>query len=236
MPTLALIPGLILAAFAGTASEGAIREAVREVYAAEEYQLEIRPEAQPEPPPVPAPEETSRSAAWPNPRSDAKPPPGLGGAIQFLLWTTVAVLGVLLAIWISREWAPFWPGGPRTRTRKQAHVARIRPTVAPVADEVKPEFERLAAGGRYGDAVHGILLALQWEIGRRRQSPFAPALTSREILRSVRLVPPAGASFEHIVIRVEGSLYGGEEVDASRYEECAGHYRAVLAGLSEAPA
>jgi len=232
MPPLALIPGLLLAAVAGAASDDAIRQAVREVYEADRYQVDVTSAAVPEAAPAPPPRVRKPKRGLPG-VADA-----LGPAAEFLFWTILAVALVLLGVWIAREWAPFWPGGPRARVRKRVRL-RVDPAataVSPVVAVERPEFERHAAEGRYEEAVHTILLALQWEIGRRRRDPFPPSLTSREILRRARLADAVADTFGRVVTVVEGSLFGGEEVVESRYEECAGHYRAVVAGLAEARA
>jgi hypothetical protein len=237
--SIALIPGLILAALAGTASDDAIRAAVKDVYTADEYQLDMTP------PPAAEPLSPEMPAATPpisTPREPKPELPGtadaLGPAVEFLFWTIVVVGLTLLGTWVAREWAPFWPGGPRARIRKRVRV-RMDPAatlVSPVKRDERPEFERHAEEGRYDEAVHVILLALQWEIGRRRADPFPRSLTSREILRRARLDDSVAETFGRVVTVVEGSLFGGDEVGAGQYEECAGHYRSVLSGLREAPA
>jgi hypothetical protein len=153
--------------------------------------------------------------------------------VEFLLWTIFGVAMVLLVVWVAREWAPFWPGGPRSRVRRSSRQMPgvVPAVVAKTERDDRPEFQRHAEAGRYEEAVHSLLLALQWEVGKRRKSPFPRSLTSREILRRSGLEAEAADAFGRVVTVVEASQFGGEAVGAPHYEECAGHYRTVLAGL-----
>ncbi|MEN8148434.1 MAG: hypothetical protein ABFS86_01350 [Planctomycetota bacterium] len=246
LSTFALLPGLVLtaAAIVPAAPEEVVRREVEAVYADGDYQaLPPRPEASP----------AERKAGPPRPRDyggpASRPPassrsrtsvdvPGssgdLSGLVGFLAWTVVGTLAVLVVVWMAREWAPFWPGGPMRRRRRAAvkpSSASVR--TAPVVPDRRPEHEVHAAEGRFPEAIHTLLLAALWEIGRRRRQPFESALTSREILPRTGLEAEARDALGGIMRTVEANLFGGFEVGRSNYEDCVDRYGRVMGALAE---
>jgi hypothetical protein len=72
---------------------------------------------------------------------------------------------------------------------------------------------------------------------RRRDQVFAESLTSREILRRVRLSEAGSASLRDIVARVEWSYFGEHPAGAEDYRHCRDSFdrlAAALQGISAA--
>lgn len=90
----------------------------------------------------------------------------------------------------------------------------------------------LAAEGAYAEAIHALLLCALDTIAGRARSPWAPALTSREILACARLPPPANHDLEHMVLAVERYHFGGRTASRSDFDAC----RERLERLSAVPA
>ena len=142
MGTLALIPGLILATVAATASDDAVRREVADVYRDRAYQMMPRDAG---PPPTAEPEETAYSGNWPGRSggSGGVDLPGSGGdllsLVSFLGWSLAIAALVLVALWLVTEWSPFCPGGSMAHRRRVAKApggAAVRNI--PVVAETRP--------------------------------------------------------------------------------------------------
>ncbi|HXZ01068.1 MAG TPA: DUF4129 domain-containing protein [Stellaceae bacterium] len=96
--------------------------------------------------------------------------------------------------------------------------------------------EDLARQGRFVEAMHALLLQALAEIRRRRDQAFAESLTSREILRRVRLSEEGEASLRDIVARVEWSYFGAHPAGPDDYRQCRGSFDRLAAALRDAGA
>lgn len=136
---------------------------------------------------------------------------------RILLWSVLAVAATALAFMAYErirhgEWRL-----PRIRRRRAVRVETgdepdWMPDVAPVRAWLQ-EADVLAAQGRYGEAVHHLLLRSVDDIRRRRPQVVRPAATSRELADAQALPVAARASFAGIARLVERSLFGGRAVD-----------------------
>jgi hypothetical protein len=80
--------------------------------------------------------------------------------------------------------------------------------------------DRLAADGRYADAIHAMLLrALALSAGRLELT-WPHSLTSREILGSASLTDQARESLNDLVTRVEIHHFGGRPPRAEDFHHC----------------
>ena len=87
------------------------------------------------------------------------------------------------------------------------------------------DADGLAREGRFGEAIHALLLRLLAELVHRGESPAAPALTSREVLRGARLGEEARSAMAALVHAAEGVHFGGKRADAAAYEACLAQYQ-----------
>jgi hypothetical protein len=69
--------------------------------------------------------------------------------------------------------------------------------------------DRLAAAGRFGEAVHALLLLAIGQLSGRSARPPAPSRTSRELVRLLPLEGAARDAFAALVALVERTLFGG---------------------------
>ena len=146
---------------------------------------------------------------------------------KILLWTVLAlaVLTFAVVIWRGlRDGRWEWP----YRRRRPLAVADAEeeawaPEAAP-AREWLAEADALAAEGRYGEAIHHLLLRSVEDLARRRPRLVRPALTSRELAAAHGI--PAGARdlFARIAAMVERSLFGGRSVGAGDWDAARGAY------------
>jgi len=78
----------------------------------------------------------------------------------------------------------------------------------------------LARQGRFGEAMHLILLQALIAVRQAPGEEIADSLTSREILRNSRLSNPARAALREIVARVERSHFGHYPASPDDYAAC----------------
>ena len=118
--------------------------------------------------------------------------------------------------------------GPRASpdgaTVSTARRRRGRPT----ADPDLPA--RLAAEGRYAEAIHALLLLAIQRHASRLDPPPPESATSREVLRVLPLEGPAREALRELVAEVELSLFGGRAVDEEGYQRCLRSFE-TLAGI-----
>ncbi|MFD1786800.1 DUF4129 domain-containing protein [Sphingomonas floccifaciens] len=151
---------------------------------------------------------------------------------RIVLWAMIAVLALLiLRVVVDRvrngEWRmPTW-------RRRQAVAALDEDTTpgdwsveAAPARRWLEEADRLAADGRFAEAVHHILLRSVEDIARRRPHLVRPALTSRDIARAPGIPEAPRTLFGDLAAVVERSLFGGAAVDAGDWQRCRAAYAA----------
>ena len=78
------------------------------------------------------------------------------------------------------------------------------------------DADRLAAEGRFGEAVHLLLFRSIEDIDALTM-PAKPALTSRDILDLRALPSAARAALSRLVTTVEWNFFGGRPVDAALF-------------------
>ena len=140
----------------------------------------------------------------------------------FLGWIFIGglVLALLVVLFfIGREFVRArWPQLLK-RKPPAPKPAEWRPEAA-VARALLEEADKLAAAGRYGEAVRLILHKSIEEIEGRRPRLVRPAYTAREIGRLSDIPDNARNVFVGIAGVVEKSFFGGEPLDAHGFSAC----------------
>jgi len=134
---------------------------------------------------------------------------------RILLVAAAAVAVTLAVTWLVR--------------RLRGRVRDVEgPPTAPVATVEIPVAlaESLAAAGRYGEAIHALLLETLAALSTAAR--LAPALTSREIVARVPLAPRARDALAALVGAVEISHFGGAAPDERDYRSCLDRFRLFL--------
>lgn len=136
-----------------------------------------------------------------------------------LAWSLVVVVGVLLAAALTRAIAD--------RSRAKDRLARPgAPTPDPgAAPPPVPDHERLAAEGRYAEAVHALLLAAFVQLAEQRGSAWPRARTGREILAAFGGFSAGEAPLQLVFRTAEAAWFGSAPVDRDGYERCLRNYR-----------
>ncbi len=142
----------------------------------------------------------------------------LAPVLQYVFWGGIAV-GVALIVWLAiREVIA-------TRWRKdvQPPVADWRPEPEK-ARALLEDADRLAAEGRFGDAIHLLLFRSIDDLAGRRPGLIRPALTSRDIADLEQMPAPARGAFGRIAERVERSVFGGRAMGPDDFSHARGDY------------
>jgi hypothetical protein len=130
-----------------------------------------------------------------------------------VLYVTAALALLLLAGGLARAAA-----ARRRRPQPPAAAAAAAGAGQPGRRGPPPDADRLAAEGRYGEAVHSLLLQAIDQVGRRSPQGPPASCTSRELVRRLPLREASRAAFAELVEAVEVILFGGAPAGAGDYE------------------
>jgi hypothetical protein len=154
------------------------------------------------------------------PETFALPLAGLSTLAQVVCWVllaaaaVLALLGLIQALPACRP-LPATPSPESPERPERSAEPRLGDPAA------------LAAQGRYGEAVHALLLAAIALLARRFRLPLPPSRTSRELLRALPLQGAAREAFAGLVGTVERSWFGGAPVGPEEYAASVERFRAV---------
>jgi uncharacterized protein DUF4129 len=149
------------------------------------------------------------------------------GALAHLLFYVFLAVGLVLVLaWLARALLP----RRRRGSSEPGAAAEPAPAAAPEGETSLAEALRLAAEGRYGEAVHALLLAAIGQLSARATTPPPPSRTSRELARSLPLKGDSRIAFAELVAAVERSLFGGAALGPDDFERGLARYRTTIAG------
>jgi len=143
--------------------------------------------------------------------------------LQYVFWAGVIAIVGGIVFYIVRE-IVLRPRGDRIEP-----PAAAAPDLAPAperAHALLADADRLAAEGRYAEAVHLLLLRSVEDIDAKRPATVRPSMTSRDIAELSVLPEAARTAFTRVAEVVERSFFGGREVDAAGYRHCRDAYEA----------
>jgi hypothetical protein len=136
----------------------------------------------------------------------------------------VAVIALVLA-WVVRAVAE------RLGRARAGGEAEAQGTGGEIGPEREPDLEdatRLAAEGRYGEAIHALLLAAIHHFAARAHMTVQPSRTSRELARLLPLRSESRTAFDELVRAVERTLFGGEAAGPEDYQRSLERFRSLV--------
>jgi hypothetical protein len=142
---------------------------------------------------------------------------------RILLWLLLAAVAIWLGFLLYLHFFPQHGRGRAGGAIRDAADSDLVPEPA-VARAWLDEADALAAEGRYGEAIHHLLIHSIEHIGRKRPQLLRPALTSRDIAATPAIPPAPRLIFARIAAAVERSLFGGRPVDAEEWAACRAAY------------
>ncbi len=152
------------------------------------------------------------------PERDVKP------VFQFghgLYWPLMVTLGVVVLVVLAQALR----GRIGFRAAEKAVVV-LEPAIA-VPAAALADADSLAAAGRYGEAVHALLLRGVGVIQEHFPRALRSGHTSREIAALAVLPAALRQAFGGIAAYVERAIFGGRALGVAEWEAC----RALYAGL-----
>jgi hypothetical protein len=158
---------------------------------------------------------------------------------EIIFWVMIAAVLAMVAYFLFqlaydllRDRSPF----QRNRDRPGAAPERVETPVAAAPREVDPrslaEADRLAAEGRFSEAIHLLLLVALQRLHRELGPRVAPALTGREVLHLPSLPGATVAPLTRMVRLSEINHFGGRTAREPDYRSARDDY---LAFSGEAP-
>jgi hypothetical protein len=173
-------------------------------------------------PPIKPPESPDWLARFGEWLRDLLEPLGKGFGLSWpVLEKILIALGLLAALWLAwrvllllldlrRERAP--QSGPEWLPERGAAIALLE------------DADRLAAEGRFGEAVHLLLRRSVHHIAEARPDWLHPASTAREIAALPLLPERARRAFGEIAVHVEASRFALRDLDAADWRTARAAY------------
>lgn len=156
----------------------------------------------------------------------AEPVISAGAELTRILFIVLAVAVVVLILaWVTQTVFQRMATG-RKNAEAESEVQ---------SEKARPEREldvgdatRLAAEGRYGEAIHALLLAAIQHFAARAHIQVQPSRTSRELARLLPLRGDSRAKFNELVMAVERTLFGGEPAGPEDYQRSLERFRSLV--------
>jgi hypothetical protein len=156
--------------------------------------------------------------------ADVEVPAGGSMVASGIMWVIVGIAVLLLIAFVVSEFGGYGENVAIAPAGDGAAVETAAESAA-VVERPLDDAEALARAGRFGEAIHVLLLRTLEELVRRLERPLPRSKTSREILVEVRLPDEARGALSHLVSAVEVSFFGGSEPGASDYQVCVERFR-----------
>jgi len=181
----------------------------------------------PENPPPPMREVSPPASDSASPAARAEPESDTGGASGgggTWLWLLAGLIGaallayVLLLLYRARrtvETAKL-PGRRKRKIQKPAQVPALA-ALQTIEPTILDEADALAGAGRYGEAIHFLLLNGLEDVARRTSRRIPPALTNRELVLALPLAEALSGALSVLVRLSERSHFGGAALSAADY-------------------
>ena len=138
---------------------------------------------------------------------------------EILFWIAIAALVGAILYFIVREVVRHYRRDVPKAAGADDRIMDWRPPVAR-ARALLSDADRLAAEGRFAEAVHLLLFRSIEDIDAKRPNAVKPALTSRDILDLTGLPAVARKALSRLVATVEWSFFGGRPVEAQDFAAC----------------
>lgn len=179
--------------------------------------------------PPPPPPRRRRAAPAPEPAGAPARMPVIS-LPPVVFWVLAAGIGLGLVFWALGEFRRATRATPASPAAVDAGSAPPREPRRRARPPVLDDAERLAAEGRFAEAIHALLL-----MALARLSP-APALTAREVLRGASVVTEARDALHTLVNESERVHFAGGAAGITDFQRCREHWQRFSAACRPARA
>ena len=145
----------------------------------------------------------------------------MGPVFRFVFWGGLALAVLMIGVFIYREVV--------ASRFKAAEKTTAQADWRPEPEQARALLEaadRLAAEGKFAEAIHLLLFRSIDDLAGRRPGVVRPALTSRDIAELPQLPENARGAFASIARRVEMSFFGGRGAGPEDFGGARGVYEA----------
>jgi hypothetical protein len=144
--------------------------------------------------------------------------------LNLVFWAGVAlVVGAIIYVIVREILRRLPESADDAAAEEHAPVPEYRPAAAR-AHALLEEADRLAAEGRFGEAVRVLLHRSIEDMEKVFPEAIMPSMTSREISTVEHLSTHGRATFTKIAQAVERSLFAGRPLSADTYSDCRSAY------------
>lgn len=140
---------------------------------------------------------------------------GFGHFAQLLMYILMIAGIVALVFWAVSELSGYWKDKPDDDAEGLAGGDDDAVVTRPLGDA-----DALAQQGKFGEAIHVLLLRTLLELSARGDKPLPDSLTSREILRRVDVPDDARNALSGLITAVEVSHFGEAVPGEPEYHAC----------------
>lgn len=156
----------------------------------------------------------------------AVPVIGAGAELTRIVFIVLAVaVAVLIVAWLVQTLVRKMAG---ERQGAEGEAEAESGEAAPVRELDVEDANRLAAEGRFGEAIHALLLATIQHFAARARMEIQPSRTSRELVRLLPLTGDSRPRFNELVMAVERTLFGGEPAGAEDFQRSLEGFRSLV--------
>jgi hypothetical protein len=157
--------------------------------------------------------------------------PGLSALSEISGWilgALIIVVVVALVVWIVSAVRR----SPSKRVDGESAHDQAVFVASSVEQEVLENAEKLAAEGRFSEAVHALLLRALQILKMNSHEQIPDFMTGRELLRTVQLSEARRSALGHLLLGSELAYFGGRPTERDDYERCVQHYQAFAGGAA----
>jgi hypothetical protein len=147
---------------------------------------------------------------------------GIGWPVLEKILIGLAIIAAALVVWRLVVWLAGWFAARRRQPRPE--LAQGWTPDRGEALALLSDADRLAAEGRFGAAVHLLLVRSVGQIGAARPEWLVPASTARDIAALPALPERARAAFRIMAERAERSLFALRELGPADWQAARGAY------------